>query len=70
MPPRHGKSFLCSQYFPAWYLGRNPDHRVILASYANAFARSWGERARDAMAEAGETVFGLKVRTPFNRPDD
>ena len=25
MPPRHGKSELASNYFPSWYLGRNPD---------------------------------------------
>jgi predicted phage terminase large subunit-like protein len=70
MPPRHGKSFLCSQYFPAWYLGRNPEHRVILASYAGSFARGWGERARDALAAVGPQVFGLQVKTQFNRPDD
>src|SRR6202011_3997400 len=33
MPPRHGKSMLTSQYFPAWFLGTFPDKRVILASY-------------------------------------
>ena len=32
MPPRHGKSELVSVRFPAWFLGRNPDFRVILAS--------------------------------------
>src|SRR3972149_3123778 len=33
MPPRHGKTELASRLFPAWVLGRNPDTRVILASY-------------------------------------
>src|ERR1022692_2065680 len=28
MPPRHGKSLLASTLFPAWYLGRHPDHHV------------------------------------------
>ena len=28
-PPRHGKSELASVYFPAWFLGRHPDARVI-----------------------------------------
>jgi predicted phage terminase large subunit-like protein len=70
MPPRHGKSFLCSQYFPAWYLGRHPDHRVILASYAGTFARSWGERARNVLVEYGPSVFGIDVKAQFNRPDD
>ena len=25
IPPRHGKSQLVSTYFPAWFLGRNPN---------------------------------------------
>src|SRR5260221_592780 len=29
MPPRHGKSELCSNYLPAWYLGTYPDRRVM-----------------------------------------
>ncbi len=28
MPPRHGKSMLCSEFFPAWYLGNNPNEFV------------------------------------------
>jgi predicted phage terminase large subunit-like protein len=61
MPPRHGKSNLCSMYFPAWYLGLHPDHNVILASYEGHFAQFWGERARDAFAEYGPRVFGVGV---------
>lgn len=38
MPPRHGKSFLASERFPAWHLGRHPDHEIIVASYAKAQA--------------------------------
>jgi hypothetical protein len=34
MPPRHGKSLLATQLFPAWYLGRHPERGVITASYA------------------------------------
>ena len=52
MPPRHGKSELISRFFPAWYLGNYPDRRIILASYEANFASSWGEKARDAFAEA------------------
>ena len=43
MPPRHGKSELVSRRLPAFLLGRNPDARVIIASYgadlANAMSR-------------------------------
>lgn len=33
MPPRHGKSRIASQSFPAWHLGRYPNHEFIAASY-------------------------------------
>lgn len=61
MPPRHGKSELTSRHFPAWYLGTNPSHRVILASYESAFARSWGRKARDGLREYGPELFGVEV---------
>ena len=38
MPPRHGKSELCSRFFPAWFLGTFPDNRVILTAYESDFA--------------------------------
>jgi predicted phage terminase large subunit-like protein len=62
MPPRHGKSMLASQYFPAWYAGVYPDRRVMLASYEADFAASWGRKARDVLEEFGEGVFGVQVR--------
>jgi len=54
MPPRHGKSTLASHYFPAWFLGKHPDRRVILASYEAGFAAGWGRRVRDAIRDAHE----------------
>lgn len=62
MPPRHGKSELVSAAFPAWWLGKRPDDRVILASYEADFASSWGRRVRDLLDEHGPTLFGVKVR--------
>ena len=47
MPPRHGKSMLCSEYFPAWYLGRNPEHQVISATYAQGLADDFGRKVRN-----------------------
>lgn len=61
-PPRHGKSMLCSQYFPAWFLGTFPDSRVILSSYEADFAAQWGRKARDLMEGWGREMFGLSVR--------
>ncbi len=37
-PPRHGKSVTASQLFPAWFLGLQPDKRVILTSYGASLA--------------------------------
>lgn len=61
-PPRHGKSMLCSQFFPAWYLGTYPDRRVILTSYEADFAASWGRKARDVLTEHGPELWGVTIR--------
>lgn len=34
MPPRHGKSELCSRRFPAYCFGVNPDLKIIACSYS------------------------------------
>jgi predicted phage terminase large subunit-like protein len=52
MPPRHGKSMLASEFFPAWYLGRNPSHYVIAATYAQDLADDFGRKVRDQIAES------------------
>ena len=28
LPPRSSKSVLCSKLFPAWYIGRHPEHEI------------------------------------------
>lgn len=60
-PPRHGKSELTSHYNPAWYLGTFPDKRVMLASYQDTFASSWGAKARDTLDLLGPDIFGCRV---------
>ena len=60
MPPRHGKSELCSKYFPAWYLGTHPNDRIILTSYEADFAATWGQKVRDIFKEHN-TIFGVNV---------
>lgn len=47
MPPRHGKSLLATQMFPAWYLGRNPERFVISASYGQDLADDFGRKVRN-----------------------
>ncbi|MAS82729.1 MAG: terminase, partial [Legionellales bacterium] len=47
MPPRHGKSRLCSIEFPAWYLGRDPTRTVIMSSYGDSLSLKHSREARD-----------------------
>lgn len=61
LPPRHGKSELISKFFPAWYLGNFPSHRIILSSYGASFATSWGKRVREIILEHGEKIFGINL---------
>lgn len=51
MPPRHGKSELASVRFPAWFLGRNPEKRVIATSYSARLAENFGRKVRDITAD-------------------
>jgi predicted phage terminase large subunit-like protein len=50
-PPRHGKSMITSEFFPAWYLGRNPDKYIIHATYAQELAEDFGRKIRNQMAD-------------------
>lgn len=45
-PPRHGKSYLCSELFPAWLMGKKPTREVIAISYAASLAHTFGGRVR------------------------
>jgi predicted phage terminase large subunit-like protein len=47
MPPRHGKTSLGTQIFPAWYLGRHPDRSIITASYGQELADDFGRQVRN-----------------------
>lgn len=49
-PPRHGKTLTTSRYYPAWHLGRNPDHRMMLVSYGSSLAEKNSRAARNIIA--------------------
>lgn len=51
VPPRHGKSELCSISFPAWFLGRNPDKEIITVSYSAELAQDFGSKTRAIVSE-------------------
>lgn len=50
MPPRHGKSELCSRRLPAWFVGRDPTRQIIFATYNQTFAEDFGRQVRDVMS--------------------
>lgn len=51
MPPRHGKSVLTSEFFPAWYMGRNPSKYIITATYAQDLANDFGRKVRNQLLD-------------------
>lgn len=52
MPPRHTKSTIVSQRLPVWHMGRNPDHDVVCASYAQTLANKHSRAARGIAADS------------------
>ncbi len=63
MPPRHGKSMLASEFFPAWYMGRNPDHYVVAATYGQDLADDFGRKVKNQIeGDVFRAVFpGVKL---------
>jgi len=61
MPPRHGKSETTTIKFPAYYLGKHPDRRVIIASHTANLAARFSMRARNDFDQYAPEVFGLRV---------
>ncbi len=51
MPPRHGKSYLTTELFPAYFLGRKPDRYVISAACTQDLADVFGRRVRNLMID-------------------
>jgi len=42
---------LSTQFFPAWYLGRNPKRSIITASYGQELADDFGRRVRNLVSD-------------------
>lgn len=58
MPPRHGKSKLCSEEFPAKHLGSYPDHQIISSSYAETLALDFSRKVQEIIeSEDFELLF-------------
>lgn len=49
---------LASEFFPAWYLGRNPDHYVVTATYAQELADDFGRKVKNQIEDpAYQSIF-------------
>lgn len=60
-PPQHGKSMTITETLPSWYLGRNPDARVIIASYNEEFAERFCRRNKEKIQLFGAKLFNLGI---------
>ena len=61
MPPRHGKSMTVTESFPSWFIGRNPERRVIEVSYGSGLAQRFGRSNRRKIDEFGLDIFGVQI---------
>ena len=58
IPPRHGKSQLVSIFFPAWFLGRNPNKKVMMVSHTTDLAVDFGRKVRNLIStDAYQAIF-------------
>jgi predicted phage terminase large subunit-like protein len=56
--PRHGKSELISYLAPAWFLGKYPSKKVIMASHTADLAVNFGRRVRNLVgSDAYKDIF-------------
>lgn len=56
--PRHSKSTMSSYLFPAWFIGKFPKKKVIMASHTGDLAVDFGRKVRNLIAsEVYGTVF-------------
>jgi predicted phage terminase large subunit-like protein len=56
--PRHGKSELISYLAPAWFLGKHPAKKVIMASHTADLAVNFGRRVRNLVgSDAYKDIF-------------
>src|SRR6476646_203242 len=60
MSPQEGKSVRVSRTFSLWMLLRNPELRIVIASYELGMARRWSRDIRNDII--GHPELGLRIR--------
>lgn len=70
-PPRFGKSIITAQRLPAWLMGTDPTHRIVLARSNEGMAAEHGAVVRDLLqGEDYQKLFGdlgVKKDAPASR---
>lgn len=61
LPPRSSKSYTITETFPSYFLGRNPDKKVIATAYSEGLARKFGRLNRNKLIEFGVSIFGMDL---------
>lgn len=51
VPPRHGKSTVVSQYFPAWAFGNHPELEFISASYSQSLQMDFSRKVQEIIRD-------------------
>jgi predicted phage terminase large subunit-like protein len=65
LPPRSSKSVICSKLFPAWYIGRNPEHEILTVSHSDQLSSDFGRSVRDLVntEDFGRIFGGVTLRS-------
>ena len=65
LPPRSSKSVICSKLFPAWYIGRHPEHEILTVSHSDQLSSDFGRSVRDIVStEEFQKIFrGVQLRS-------
>lgn len=63
MPPRHSKSVNVSEIFPAWFMERDPDRKVIGASHSAPLAYRFSRRVRERVSSPLSPFGGIRLST-------
>ena len=71
MPPRHGKSEIASKTFPAWHLGRYPDHEIIACSYNVGLAMGFSRKVKGLLEDPSyQSVFATRLHPDFQAVEE
>jgi predicted phage terminase large subunit-like protein len=65
LPPRSSKSLITSKIFPAWYIGREPNHEIMSVSHSDQLSSDFGRSVRDVVnTEEFSKIFkGVSLRS-------